>query len=79
MSFIGQIDAEMQKELLEFVKSEEDNKNPKPLKYGLVAEIFKQILHGEREITGLATNHKSGDVFVRFSFTKEVQNDNLHK
>lgn len=71
MSFLGQIDIETQKELLEFVKKEQENKNPKPFKYSLIAEIFKQILDGEREITGLSTDYKTGDVFVRLSFTKD--------
>lgn len=71
MSFLGAIDAELQKELIAFVEAEERNKNPKPLRDGLVAELLRQIINGKREITGMATNHGSGDVFVRFSFTKE--------
>ena len=65
------IDAELQKELIEFVKTSQSAKTPRPLKAHLVEELLKQIVEGEREITGLITNHKTGDVFVKFSFSAE--------
>lgn len=70
---LSQIDAELQKELLDFVRDSESDKTPRPLKAYLIAELIKQLVNGDREITGLATNHESGDVFVRFSFTKGGQ------
>jgi hypothetical protein len=65
------IDAELQKELIEFVKTSQSDKATRPLKAHLVEELLKQIVEGEREITGLITNHKTGDVFVKFSFSAE--------
>jgi hypothetical protein len=65
------IDAELQKELIEFVKTSQSDKTPRPLKVHLVEELIKQLVNGEREITGLITNHKTGDVFVKFSFSAE--------
>lgn len=64
------LECELQKELLDFVTKEESNNEPKPLKITLVAELLRQITKGEREIVGIATNSETGDVFVRFSFTK---------
>lgn len=61
----------MQEEFLNFIKAEEMNKNPKPLKESLIVEVLKQIVQGDREITGLATDRKNGDVFIRLSFTKK--------
>lgn len=72
---LNQIDAELQNELLEFVTRSKADKTVRPLKAHLVEELLKQMVEGEREITGLVTNHKTGDVFVRFSFTKEGQED----
>ena len=69
MSILGAIDAEFQKELLDFIKKEEQNTNPKPLKESLIAELLRQMVNGVREITGMATNSGTGDVFVRFSFS----------
>lgn len=62
---------EVQSELIAFVEKEERDKSPKPLKVSLVAELMRQIVLNEREITGMATNRKTGDVFVRFSFTPD--------
>ena len=66
-----QLEAELQKELVEFVKQCELDKGKRPLKMHLVEELLRQIIEGQREITGLITNQKNGDVFVKFSFTKE--------
>jgi len=68
---LNQLDTELQKELVEFVKQCESDKTPRPLKVHLVEELIKQLVNGEREITGLITNHKTGDVFVKFSFSAE--------
>lgn len=53
------IDAELQKELIEFVKTSQSDKTPRPLKVHLVEELLKQIVEGEREITGLITGSLS--------------------
>ena len=71
------LDVELQKELLNFVKNEKANKNAKPLKKHLIEEILSQICKNEREITGLSTCKKTGDVFVRFSFVKDEENKNV--
>lgn len=68
---LNQLDTELQKELVEFVKQCESDKATRPLKAHLVEELLKQIVEGDREITGLITNHKTGDVFVKFSFSAE--------
>ena len=64
------LEAELQKELLEFCKAEENNTEPKPLKEILIAEVLRKIAKGQREITGMATNEETGDVFIRLSFTQ---------
>lgn len=65
------LSAKFQKELLEFVEKEERDTTPRPLKVALVAELLRQIVLNEREITGMVTNQRTGDVFVRFSFTPD--------
>ena len=62
---------EVQSELIAFVEKEERDKSPKPLKVSLVAELMRQIVLNEREITGMVTNRKTGDVFGRFSLTPD--------
>lgn len=69
------LSAKFQKELLEFVEKEERDTTPKPLKVALVAELLRQIVRNKREITGMATNQRTGDVFVRFSFTRDEKEE----
>lgn len=66
---------ELQKELLDFVTKCENNTTTRPLKDHLLEEIIRQLVRGEREIGDMATNHKNGDVFVRFCFTKEREQE----
>ena len=59
MSILGMIDAELQKELMAFVEAESKNKQPKKLKESLVAELLRQLINGNREMTGMVTNRKN--------------------
>lgn len=58
-------------EFLKFVQQSQENKEPRPLRDHLKEELLRQLVNGEREITDMATNWKTGDVFARFSFKKE--------
>lgn len=64
---------ELQQELIDFISKCEKNTEARPLKEHLTEELLRQIMHGEREIGDMATNPKTGDVFVRFSFTELVR------
>lgn len=57
--------------LVEFIRKCESNDAPRPLKQHLVEELLRQIINGDREITGMATNPKTGEVYVSFGFTTE--------
>ncbi len=65
----NKLDSDLQRELLGFVRSCEESKEPRPLKSHLAEELLRQIARGEREITALATRGSSGDVFICFSYT----------
>ena len=75
MSFFGDLDKELQKELIKFVEDSKNNKEQKPLKLHLVESLLEDIVNGDREITGLASDWGNGDVFVRFSFTESIQEE----
>ena len=66
---------DQQRELLKFVSDCENGAERRPLRDHLTAKLFQQILDGDREIGDLATDQKTGDVFVRFCFTKEAPNE----
>lgn len=63
---------DQQRELLQFV-SDCGKGNRRPLRDHLTAELFRQILSGEREIGDMCTNQGTGDVFVRFCFTEKAR------
>ena len=75
MSFFGNLDKELQKELIKFVEDSKNNKEQKPLKLHLVESLLEDIVNGDREITGLASDWENGDVFVRFSFTESIREE----
>jgi methanogenic corrinoid protein MtbC1 len=53
------LDAELQKKLIAFVEAESKNKQPKKLKESLVAELSRQLINGNREMTGMVTDRKN--------------------
>lgn len=75
MSFFGDLDKELQKELIKFVEDSKNNKEQKPLKLHLVESLLEDIVNGDREITGLTSDWGNGDVFVRFSFTESIREE----
>ena len=75
MSFFGDLNKELQKELIKFVEDSKNNKEQKPLKLHLVESLLEDIVNGDREITGLASDWGNGDVFVRFSFTESIREE----
>lgn len=75
MSFFGDLDKELQKELIKFVEDSKNNKEQKPLKLHLVESLLEDIVKGDREIAGLASDWENGDVFVRFSFTESIREE----
>jgi hypothetical protein len=69
-TMFNRLPEEQQKELLAFCEAEAADKARKPLKLSLAAELLREITLGEREITCMATNQKTGDIFVCFSLAE---------
>lgn len=70
MGILSQIDAELQKDLLNFVKEQDEkNKNGKVI-FGdyLLNELLKYLISGNCKITGTVTDHKKGKLYVEYSF-----------
>lgn len=64
------IDIELQKELLDFIKKQESEKN-QPFGKVLVATLLRKLINGDCRITGCAKNDKTGKLFVEYSFYEE--------
>ncbi len=77
MGFFDSLDTELQKDLVNFVKESENNHNPRKLKLFLAEALLEDIVKGDREISEIATNRKTGDVFVKFSFTEDAMKEYL--
>lgn len=64
------IDIELQKELLDFIKKRESEKN-QPFGKVFVATLLRKLINGDCRITGCAKNDKTGKLFVEYSFYGE--------
>ena len=64
------INAELQKDILDFVEKLESKKS-QPLGKSLVAAILRKLIDGDCRITGCAKNDKTGKLWVEYSFYGE--------
>ena len=67
MGFFERLDMELQKDLINFVKSENEREG-KTLGDALKADILEKLIQGDCKITGSATDHKKKKMFVEFTF-----------
>lgn len=65
------IDIELQKDLLDFIKKRESEKN-QPSGKVLVANLLRKLIDGDCRITGCAKNDKTGKLWVEYSFYEEA-------
>ena len=76
MGLLEQIDMELQKDLLNFVKEQEEKPYPHRLGDVLLAEILKDIISGDARISGSVTDHKNKRMYLEVSFYEnEVEQD----
>ena len=68
MGFFAQLDAELQKDLVDFVKEREADTGPHTLGDALLKECVKSIVKGDARISGCATNHGKKRMYIELSF-----------
>jgi hypothetical protein len=71
-TMLTEIDATLQKDLIDFIEKRESEKN-QPFGKVLVAELLKKLINGDCTITGCAKNDKTGKLWVEYSFYGEEQ------
>lgn len=73
MGILEQLDAVMQKDLLNFVKEQDEKSKNGKVVFGeyLLNDLLKQLISGDCKITGVLTDHGKGKLFVEYSFKKE--------
>jgi hypothetical protein len=69
-TMLTKIDATLQKDLIDFIKKRESEKN-QPFGKVLVATILRKLIDGDCRITGCAKNDKTGKLWVEYSFYEE--------
>lgn len=77
MGILEQIDAELQKDLLNFVKEQDEKSKNGKVVFGdyLLKELLKDLISGRCKITGTVTDHKKGKLYVEYSFKEGETND----
>lgn len=68
MGLLSQIDMELQKDLIDFVKAQEEKPYPHTLGDALLKEILKDIIKGDARLSGCVTNHKKKRMYLEISF-----------
>ena len=71
MGMLEQIDGALQKDLLDFVKAQEEKPYPHTLGDVLLAEILKDIIKGDARMSGCVTNHKTKRMYLEISFYED--------
>lgn len=61
-------DAELQKDLIDFIKEQEAKPYPHVLRDVIIREVLESIVIGEARVSGCATNHGTKKMYLEFSF-----------
>jgi hypothetical protein len=68
MGILGQIDMELQKDLIEFVKEQEAKPYPHVLGDSLITMALKEIINGNARMSGCAKNDAKGTMYIELTF-----------
>ena len=68
MGILSQIDMELQKNLLDYVKAQKEKPYPHTLGKELLTTILEEIIKGDARISGCVTDHKEKRMYLEISF-----------
>ena len=71
MGLLEQIDMELQKDLLNFVKEQEEKPYPHRLGDELLTKILKDIISGNARLSGSVTDYKNKRMYLEVSFYED--------
>lgn len=75
MGLLSQIDMELQIDLVNFVKEQEEKPYPHTLGEALLTEIIKDIIKGDARISGCVTNHGTKRMYLEISFFEDTRKE----
>lgn len=70
MGLLAQIDAELQKDLIGFIKTQEEKPDHTLGDY-MLADILRHIINGDARLSGCATNHATKRMYLEISFFED--------
>lgn len=68
MGLLGMIDAELQKDLVDFIKEQEAKPYPHVLGDSLIADILGEIINGNARMSGCAKNDSKKTMYIELTF-----------
>lgn len=68
MGILEQIDMELQKDLLDFVKAQKEKPYPHTLGEVILTTILEDIIKGDARISGCVTDHEEKRMYLEISF-----------
>lgn len=73
MGLLAAIDAELQKDLMDFIKAQEEKPYPHTLGEALIKELLKDILKGNARMSGCAKNDAKKTMYIELTFWENKQ------
>ena len=74
MGLLEAIDMELQKDLIGFIKTQEEKPDHTLGDY-LLADILRHIINGDARLSGCATNHATKRMYLEISFYEEEKDE----
>lgn len=73
MGLLAAIDAELQKDLMDFIKAQEEKPYPHTLGEALIKELLKDIIKGNARMSGCAKNDAKKTMYIELTFWENEQ------
>lgn len=68
MGLLGMIDAELQKDLVAFIKEQDAKPYPHVLGDSLITEVLREIINGNARMSGCAKNDAKKTMYIELTF-----------
>lgn len=68
MGILAAIDAELQKDLINFIREQEAKPYPHTLGDAMIVELLKEILKGNARMSGCAKNDAKKTMYIELTF-----------
>ena len=68
MGILAAIDAELQKDLINFIREQEAKPYPHTLGDAMIVELLKEILNGNARMSGCAKNDAKKNMYIERTF-----------